>query len=82
MRRLAIILLLLVALAPSLAGARDLRYPQIPPLPPPPRDPANPPTPARRNLGAELFFDQRLSAPARRPATTATSSTRTGRTTW
>jgi len=61
MSRLAHIVLLLVALAPSLAGARDLRYPQIPPLPAPPRDPANPPTPARRNLGAELFFDQRLS---------------------
>jgi cytochrome c peroxidase len=61
MRRLAYIVLLVVALAPSLAGARDLRYPQIPPLPPPPRDPANPPTPARRDLGAELFFDQRLS---------------------
>jgi len=55
------IVFVLVALAPALAGAGELRYPQIPPLPAPPRDPANPPTPARRNLGAELFFDQRLS---------------------
>ena len=61
MGRLAQIVLLLLALAPSLAAAHDLRYPQLPPLPAPPRDPANPPTPARRNLGAELFFDQRLS---------------------
>ena len=58
MRRLA---LLLVALLAPLAGAAELRYPQFPPLARPPRDPANPPTPARRNLGAELFFDGRLS---------------------
>lgn len=55
------LLLLLAMLAPAAADARELRYPQLPPLPPPPRDPANPPTPARRNLGAEIFFDQRLS---------------------
>ena len=45
--------------APAWAG--ELRYPQFPPLPRAPRDPGNPPTPARRNLGAELFFDARLS---------------------
>jgi len=43
------------------AGAAELRYPQFPPLPRPPREADNPPTPARRNLGAELFFDARLS---------------------
>jgi cytochrome c peroxidase len=43
------------------AAAAELRYPQFPPLPRAPRDAANPPTPARRNLGAELFFDGRLS---------------------
>jgi cytochrome c peroxidase len=43
------------------AGAAELRYPQFPPLPRAPRDPGNPPTPARRNLGAELFFDPSLS---------------------
>ena len=48
-------------LVPVLAGAGELRYPQFPPLPRPPRDADNPPTPARRNLGAELFFDTRLS---------------------
>ena len=55
--------LLLTALLvlPVLAGAAELRYPQFPSLPSPPRDPSNPPTPARRNLGAELFFDTRLS---------------------
>jgi cytochrome c peroxidase len=58
MRRL---LLALALLTPLLAGAAELRYPEIPPLPRAPRDPANPPTPARRNLGAELFFDARLS---------------------
>jgi cytochrome c peroxidase len=55
------LLLAIVLLLPALCGAGELRYPQIPPLPRPPRDPANPPTPARRNLGAELFFDARLS---------------------
>jgi len=50
----------LVALVGS-AGAAELRYPQFPTLPRAPRDPTNPPTPARRNLGAELFFDARLS---------------------
>jgi cytochrome c peroxidase len=55
------LLLLVLLLAPAVAGAAELRYPQFPALPPPPRDPANPPTPARRNLGAELYFDQRLS---------------------
>lgn len=59
MRRLVLLLLLACAVVP--AAARPLRFPQFPPLPPPPRDPANPPTPARRNLGAELFFDTRLS---------------------
>jgi cytochrome c peroxidase len=59
MRTLAAIVLS-VLLAPA-AGAAELRYPQFPPLPRAPRDPANPPTPARRNLGAELFFDARLS---------------------
>ncbi len=53
--------LAIVLLVPALCGAGELRYPQFPPLPPPPRDPSNPPTPARRNLGAELFFDARLS---------------------
>jgi cytochrome c peroxidase len=55
------IFLAVLVLVPSLAGAAELRYPQFPPLPAPPRDPQNPPTPARRNLGAELFFDARLS---------------------
>src|SRR5262249_43841302 len=41
------------------AGIFD--HPETPPPGRPPRDPANPPTPARRNLGAELFFDARLS---------------------
>jgi cytochrome c peroxidase len=55
------ILLTILLLVPVLAGAGELRYPELPPLPPPPRDPGNPPTPARRDLGAELFFDARLS---------------------
>jgi cytochrome c peroxidase len=54
-------LIVLVLLAPLVAGAGQLRHPEFPPLPPAPRDPSNPPTPARRNLGAELFFDNRLS---------------------
>jgi cytochrome c peroxidase len=45
----------------SVAAAAELRYPEFPPLPRPPRDAQNPPTPARRHLGAELFFDARLS---------------------
>ena len=57
MRFFAIALLLV----PALARAGELRYPQFPPLPRPPREADNPPTPARRNLGAELFFDTRLS---------------------
>lgn len=48
-------------LVPALVLAGELRYPQFPPLPRPPREADNPPTPARRNLGAELFFDARLS---------------------
>lgn len=52
--------LLLVLLAAALARA-DLRYPELPPLPSAPQDPANPPTRARRHLGAEIFFDARLS---------------------
>jgi cytochrome c peroxidase len=48
-------------LAAQAVPAAELRYPQLPPLPRAPRDPENPPTPARRNLGAELFFDTRLS---------------------
>jgi cytochrome c peroxidase len=55
-----LVALLLVLLAVPVA-ARPLRFPQFPPLPAPPRDPANAPTPARRDLGAELFFDARLS---------------------
>jgi len=54
-------LLILCLLLPALAGAGELRYPELPPLGRPPRDKDSPPTPARRNLGAELFFDQRLS---------------------
>ncbi|MGH7895959.1 MAG: cytochrome-c peroxidase [Candidatus Binatia bacterium] len=54
-------LLLLALLVPVLAVAGPLRYPELPPLRRPPRDATNPPTPARRNLGAELFFDNRLS---------------------
>lgn len=50
-----------VLLCTTLAAAAELRYPQFPPLPAPPRDPGNPPTPARRDLGAELFFDPSLS---------------------
>jgi len=57
--RLAVTLLLVLVALP--AGAATLRRPQLPPLGAPPRDPSNPPTPARRNLGAELFFDARLS---------------------
>ncbi len=57
-RRLLAVVVLCV---PVVAGAGELRYPQVPPLPRPPRDPANPPTRTRRNLGAELFFDARLS---------------------
>jgi cytochrome c peroxidase len=57
--RLAVTLLLVLVALP--AGAGTLRRPQLPPLGAPPRDPSNPPTPARRNLGAELFFDARLS---------------------
>lgn len=57
---LARFLVVLVLLA-GVAAAGDLRYPQLPPLKKAPRDPHNPPTPAKRNLGAELFFDQRLS---------------------
>src|SRR6185503_1514329 len=53
--------IVIAALLATTAGAAELRYPQFPPLPRPPRDPANAPTPARRNLGAELFFDTRLS---------------------
>src|SRR5215813_14056422 len=59
MRRLLVTLLVL-ACAWS-AAAAELRYPQFPPLPPPPPDPENPPTLVRRQLGAELFFDTRLS---------------------
>src|SRR5215813_5877143 len=59
MRRLLVTLLAL-ACAGS-AAAAELRHPEFPPLPPPPRDPANPPTLVRRHLGAELFFDTRLS---------------------
>ncbi len=55
------VLLLVLLLLPGVAAAAELRYPQFPPLPKAPRDPDNAPTPARRNLGAELFFDQRLS---------------------
>jgi cytochrome c peroxidase len=51
---------LLVSLA-GVAGAGPLRVPELPPLPKAPSDPDNRPTPARRNLGAELFFDMRLS---------------------
>lgn len=54
-------LLVLLALLTGVAGAGPLRYPELPPLPKAPSDPDNRPTPARRNLGAELFFDQRLS---------------------
>ena len=56
--------LVVVLLALSSAGAsfaESLRYPEIPPLSRAPSDPANRPTRARRNLGAELFFDARLS---------------------
>ena len=53
--------IVIAALLATTAGAAELRYPQFPPLPRPPRDPANAPTPARRDLGAELFFDNRLS---------------------
>lgn len=59
MRRAALLLLLTLCTSP--AAAKQLRYPQIPPLPKAPRDAGNPPTKARRSLGAELFFDQRLS---------------------
>jgi cytochrome c peroxidase len=60
MLRIAVTIALCAALgAPAAAG--ELRHPQFPPLPRAPRDPVNPPTPARRNLGAELFFDTRLS---------------------
>ena len=55
------LLLLVAIMLPAIAAAGELRYPQLPPLPRPPRDPANAPTPARRNLGTELFFDARLS---------------------
>lgn len=58
MRFLAALLLLVL---PAVGGAAGLRYPQLPPLGRLPRDPQNAPTPARRNLGAELFFDPRLS---------------------
>ncbi len=54
----AVALLLLLT---GVAAAGSLRYPELPPLPAAPSDPDNRPTPARRNLGAELFFDQRLS---------------------
>ncbi len=60
LRHIAIALGLLLIVGGA-ASAGELRYPQLPPLPKVPRDPANPPTPARRNLGAELFFDARLS---------------------
>src|SRR5262245_10910677 len=53
--------ILLLILLPAPPGAGDLRYPQDLPLPPPPSDQANPPATARRHLGAELFFDARLS---------------------
>ena len=59
-------LLIVVLLSGSfVAGAADLRYPQLPPLPRASKDPANLPTRARRHLGAELFFDQRLSGSGR-----------------
>jgi len=54
-------LVTIALLAPLVATATELRHPELPPLPRPPRDASNPPTPARRNLGAELFFDARLS---------------------
>lgn len=59
MRTLLTLVVLLMTHGVGLAA--DLRYPQLPPLPRAPRDPANPATVARRNLGAELFFDPQLS---------------------
>jgi cytochrome c peroxidase len=53
--------LALLLLAATGAEAGRLRYPQIPPLPAPPVEHGNPPTRAKRDLGAELFFDPRLS---------------------
>ncbi len=57
-RRVLLLALLLLA---ARADAGPLRYSQLPPLPRPPREAGNPPTPARRDLGVQLFFDARLS---------------------
>lgn len=61
MFRHVLIAVLLLVLTAGASSASELRYPQLPPLPRAPRDPANRPTRPRRNLGAELFFDARLS---------------------
>lgn len=55
------LLCVILACGVTCAQAAELRYPEFPALPSLPRDPQNPPTPARRNLGAELFFDTALS---------------------